>query len=117
MPHGDVPIDEAGLADVPVYSREGSVDVVTFIHRSEVRTFEVRGGGSWMDVAGVLQAFGAFMQSLARPERAYCLETSSWASDEFGLFVCADPARFGPANERLRLPLSSTYHRPEPASS
>ncbi|HET8699288.1 MAG TPA: hypothetical protein VFO94_17515 [Gammaproteobacteria bacterium] len=106
-PGGDVPIDQAGLADVPVYSTEGTVATVTFVHANEVRRFVVRPGGSWMDVGGVLRGFDAFMGSIGRPERAYHLETQSWATHEFGLFVCADPARFGPANERLRLPLDA----------
>jgi hypothetical protein len=108
-PTGDVPIDDAGLADVPVYSTEGSAAVVTFIHANAVRRFAVHPEGTWMDVAGVLRGFDAFAESVGRPERAYYLETQSWASHEFGLFVCADPARFGPANEQLRLPLDSKF--------
>jgi hypothetical protein len=105
MPGGAVPIDEAGLSDVPIYSTEGTVAVVTFVHANEVRRFGVRPEGSWMDVAGVLRGFDAFAESIGRPERAYYLETQSWTSHEFGLFVCADPARFEPANAELRLPL------------
>jgi hypothetical protein len=108
-PTGDVPIDDAGLKNVPVYSTEGSVAVVTFIHANAVRRFVVRPEGTWMDVAGVLRGFDAFAESIGRPERAYYLETQSWASHEFGLFVCADPARFGPANEQLRLPLDPKF--------
>ena len=114
MPGGDVPIDEAGLADVPVYSSEGSVGVVTFVHENQVRRFGVRCDSSWMDVAGVMRAFDDFMQSIARPERAYYLETASWASPEFGVFVAADPERFTPMNEELCLPLDAQFHAPNP---
>ncbi len=107
-PHGDVSIDQAGPADVPVYSTEGTVAIVTFVHANEVHRFAVRPGGSWMDVAGVLRGFDGFMKSIGRPGRAYYLETQSWASPEFGLFVGADPVRFKPANERLRLPLDAS---------
>jgi hypothetical protein len=106
---GDMPIDAAGLEDVPVYSTEGTVAVVSFIHANETRRFAVRPAGTWLDVAGVLRGFDVFMESIGRPERAYYLETQSWASHEFGFFVCADPARFGPANEQLRLPLDPTF--------
>jgi hypothetical protein len=92
---------------VPVYSRAGSVGVVTFIHANEVHRFAVNCESSWTDVAAVLHGFDDFMRSIGRAERAYALETRSWASDEFSLFVCADPQRFKPANVALRLPLGA----------
>lgn len=116
-PNGDVPIDEAGLADVPVYSTEGSVGLVTFIYENAVRRFPVDCASSWLDVSAVMRGFDAFMRSIGRPERACCLETASWASDEFGLFVCADPARFEAANARLRLPLDARFHSAAPATA
>jgi len=92
------------IGGVPVYTTEGTLMEVLVYHEGRGFSFRVAPQGTSMDTWSVLHAFDRFMEQLGRPERAWWLGDAH-EGDHWGLFVCADPARFGPVCERLRLPV------------
>jgi hypothetical protein len=103
-PDEDRPGELLQIGGVQVYTTEGTLMEVLVYHRGRGFSFRVAPQGTYLDTWAVLHGFDRFMEQIGRPERAWWLGDAH-EGDDWGLFVCADPARFGPVRERLRLPV------------
>ena len=91
-------------AGIPLYSDTAALQWVAYRINDSTRRFLVQ-PNSRLELDGLLQELNRLLQYLARPERYYCLEFSSYSEGKVLHVLCADSRRFPAAAERLRLPL------------
>lgn len=92
-----------GKPEVEKVTHLGAVSAISFDYLGQTFGFDVYSQGGWHDVAGVMQGFNAFTQSIGRDDRCYELR----GDGEWGLFVVAPASKFEPIAARLRIPIET----------